>query len=259
MPSGQNVTSSSAAPAYSMNRSNAVAVRRPAAHAAIAMPAASPASRARKIVARQPRRNRCPAHIRTTSTSGVPLRRVGFIEPRGRGLAKPGWLVAAGGAGILEVLLCSVRPRRPRPSSTHPLLNADRGGDVCSATARGRASRTPMSKPPQVREVLAKSPQEAMAPCRFPSVRFVRLGALFGSVMLIVAVAVGYVARRADLAHSRDVQIEAAASIASANLGGFIKAVELSSAVAADPEAAVESLRDGVRRRRCVCRPSRRR
>ena len=73
-----------------------------------------------------------------------------------------------------------------------------------------------------------------------------RLGALFGSVMLIVAVAVGYVARRADLAHSRDVQIEAAASIASANLGGFIKAVELSAAVAADPEAAVESLRDAL-------------
>lgn len=71
-----------------------------------------------------------------------------------------------------------------------------------------------------------------------------RLGALFGSVMLIVAVAVGYVARRADLAHSRDVQIEAAASIASANLGGFIKAVELSAALADDPEMTVESLRD---------------
>ena len=71
-----------------------------------------------------------------------------------------------------------------------------------------------------------------------------RLGALFGSVMLIVAVAVGYVARRADLAHSRDVQIEAAASIASANLGGFIKAVELSAALADDPETTMESLRD---------------
>jgi len=53
--------------------------------------------------------------------------------------------------------------------------------------------------------------------------------------MLIVAVAVGYVARRADLDHSRDVQIESAASIASANLGGFIKALEVSAAVAADP------------------------
>ena len=68
-----------------------------------------------------------------------------------------------------------------------------------------------------------------------------RLGALFGSVMLIVAVAVGYVARRADLAHSRDVQIESTASIASANLGGFIKAAEVSAAVAADPRAAAES------------------
>jgi diguanylate cyclase (GGDEF)-like protein len=70
----------------------------------------------------------------------------------------------------------------------------------------------------------------------------VRLGALFGSVMLIVAVAVGYVARRADLAHSRDVQIESAASVASANLGGFIKAAELSAAVAADISAATKSL-----------------
>lgn len=69
-----------------------------------------------------------------------------------------------------------------------------------------------------------------------------RLGALFGSVMLIVAVAVGYVARRADLAHSRDVQIEAAASIASVNLGAFIKAVELSAALAADPDATAEAL-----------------
>ena len=101
-----------------------------------------------------------------------------------------------------------------------------------------------MSKPPQLREVLAKSPQGPITPCRFLRVRFVRLGALFGSVMLIVAVAVGYVARRADLAHSRDVQIEAAASIASANLGGFIKAVELSAALADDPEIAMESLRD---------------
>ncbi len=71
-----------------------------------------------------------------------------------------------------------------------------------------------------------------------------RLGALFGSVMLIVAVAVGYVARRADLAHSRDVQIESAATIASANLGGFIKAAEVSAAVAADPQAAAVSLSD---------------
>ncbi len=101
-----------------------------------------------------------------------------------------------------------------------------------------------MSKPPQLREVLAKSPQGPITPCRFLRVRFVRLGALFGSVMLIVAVAVGYVARRADLAHSRDVQIEAAASIASANLGGFIKAVELSAALADDPEITMESLRD---------------
>jgi len=60
--------------------------------------------------------------------------------------------------------------------------------------------------------------------------------------MLIVAVAVGYVARRADLAHSRDIQIESSASVASANLGGFIKAAELSAAVAADPRAATESL-----------------
>ncbi|HWM18076.1 MAG TPA: GGDEF domain-containing protein [Ilumatobacteraceae bacterium] len=69
-----------------------------------------------------------------------------------------------------------------------------------------------------------------------------RLGALFGSVMLIVAVAVGYVARRADLAHSRDVQIESSASVASANLGGFIKAAELSAAVGTDPRVASESL-----------------
>jgi len=73
-------------------------------------------------------------------------------------------------------------------------------------------------------------------------VRFVRLGALFGSVMLIVAVAVGYVARRADVAHSRDVQIEAAASIASANLGAYITAIELSAALSVDPEAAAEAL-----------------
>ena len=47
-----------------------------------------------------------------------------------------------------------------------------------------------------------------------------------------LAVVVGYVARRADLDHSRDVQIESTASIASANLGGFIKAAELVAAVA---------------------------
>ena len=76
--------------------------------------------------------------------------------------------------------------------------------------------------------------------------RFVRLGALFGSVMLIVAVAVGYVARRADLAHSRDVQIEAAASIASANLGAIITATELSAALAGDPEATAAALSDSL-------------
>jgi diguanylate cyclase (GGDEF)-like protein len=64
--------------------------------------------------------------------------------------------------------------------------------------------------------------------------------------MLIVAVAVGYVARRADLDHSRDVQIESTASIASANLGGFIKAAEVSAAVAADPRTAAESLSDAL-------------
>jgi diguanylate cyclase (GGDEF)-like protein len=65
---------------------------------------------------------------------------------------------------------------------------------------------------------------------------------LFGSVMLIVAVAVGYVARRADLSHSRDVRLEAAASIASANLGGFVKAAELAAEVGSDPGAAAEAL-----------------
>jgi diguanylate cyclase (GGDEF)-like protein len=64
--------------------------------------------------------------------------------------------------------------------------------------------------------------------------------------MLIVAVAVGYVARRADLDHSRDVQIESIASLASANLGGFIKAAELAAAVSADPRGAAESLGDAL-------------
>jgi diguanylate cyclase (GGDEF)-like protein len=64
--------------------------------------------------------------------------------------------------------------------------------------------------------------------------------------MLIVAVAVGYVARRADLAHSRDVQIESAATIASANLGGFIKVAELAAAAATDPVIASESLGDAL-------------
>ncbi|MGH9134777.1 MAG: diguanylate cyclase domain-containing protein [Ilumatobacteraceae bacterium] len=72
--------------------------------------------------------------------------------------------------------------------------------------------------------------------------RLLRLAALFGSVMLIVAVAVGYVARHADLSHSRDVRIESAAAIASANLGGFVKAVELSAELATDPDSAVDSL-----------------
>ncbi len=71
-----------------------------------------------------------------------------------------------------------------------------------------------------------------------------RLGALLGSIMLIVAVAVGYVVRRDDLAHSRDVQIESATEIASAHVGGFIKAIELSAAVAGDPQVAATALSD---------------
>jgi hypothetical protein len=73
-----------------------------------------------------------------------------------------------------------------------------------------------------------------------------RLGALFGSVMLIVAVAVGYVARRADLAHSRDVQIESTATIAAENLGAFIKVSEFSAAVAVDTGLAAQSLSDAL-------------
>jgi diguanylate cyclase (GGDEF)-like protein len=67
---------------------------------------------------------------------------------------------------------------------------------------------------------------------------------LFGSVMLIVAIAVGYMVRRDDLAHSRDVRIESDASVASAHVGGFIKAIELTAEVAADPEIAAAALSD---------------
>lgn len=71
-----------------------------------------------------------------------------------------------------------------------------------------------------------------------------RLGALFGSVVLIVAIAVGYMVRRDDLTHSRDVRIESDASIASAHVEGFVKAVELSAEVAADPDTTAAALSD---------------
>ena len=69
-----------------------------------------------------------------------------------------------------------------------------------------------------------------------------RLGALLGSVMLIVAVAVFFGLRRADLAHSRDVRLEVAASVAAARLGVVIRTVELAAAVANEPDATVAAL-----------------
>ena len=94
MSGGQNVRMRSGTSERSTKRSNAEAVRRPTAHAPIATPPASPASRTRKTVARQLRRTRSAARIRTASkvpSASAVRSRSGYLAGQaiGRGVNSP--------------------------------------------------------------------------------------------------------------------------------------------------------------------------
>jgi diguanylate cyclase (GGDEF)-like protein len=68
-----------------------------------------------------------------------------------------------------------------------------------------------------------------------------RASFVFG-LTLIVAIAVGFFARRAEIAHERDASLAAASEVGAARLTGIVDAVELAAMAAADPAAAVEAI-----------------
>ena len=73
--------------------------------------------------------------------------------------------------------------------------------------------------------------------------RILRLAALLGSVALIVAAAVGYVARRAQLASERDLTVELVADTVAGELTALTGAVELAATMGDDPREAEALIR----------------
>jgi diguanylate cyclase (GGDEF)-like protein len=73
-------------------------------------------------------------------------------------------------------------------------------------------------------------------------VRVVRRASLIFSVTMIVAIGVGYFARKAEIAHERDVLLAAAADVGAADMSAIVTAVELAAATGTDPETTAEAL-----------------
>jgi diguanylate cyclase (GGDEF)-like protein len=65
--------------------------------------------------------------------------------------------------------------------------------------------------------------------------RIVRLAALLGSVLLIMGAAVGYIGRRAQIVHERDLRVEVAASEAASRLDALLQVVAITADMGGDP------------------------
>ena len=72
--------------------------------------------------------------------------------------------------------------------------------------------------------------------------RFLRLAALFLSVALIVSVAIGYLLRRTDLAHQRDLRITQSAEMVAERLDSLLIAADVAAGIGSEPGAAAAAL-----------------
>jgi diguanylate cyclase (GGDEF)-like protein len=72
--------------------------------------------------------------------------------------------------------------------------------------------------------------------------RVVRRASLIFSLTLIVAIAVGYIARRSEMAGQRDQQLSAAAHIAGSRMSAIVSATEIAAAAGTDVESTVQAL-----------------
>jgi diguanylate cyclase (GGDEF)-like protein len=72
--------------------------------------------------------------------------------------------------------------------------------------------------------------------------RVVRRASLIFSLTLIVAIAVGYVARRSEMAGQRDQGLATAAQIGASRMGAIVSATEIATATGFDPESTADAL-----------------
>lgn len=72
--------------------------------------------------------------------------------------------------------------------------------------------------------------------------RMVRRASLVFSLTLIVAITVGYVARRSEMANERDLGLTTAAQIGASRMSAIVDAVEIAAAAGTDPEATAAAL-----------------
>ena len=72
--------------------------------------------------------------------------------------------------------------------------------------------------------------------------KFVRRASLVFSLVLIVAIAVGYVARTAELAGDRDLSLTASAELGAARLAAIVDATSVAAAASTDPTDTAEAL-----------------
>jgi diguanylate cyclase (GGDEF)-like protein len=72
----------------------------------------------------------------------------------------------------------------------------------------------------------------------------VRRASLIFSVTLLVAMAAGYFARRNEVTHARDVELAAAADVASARMSAIVDAIEIAAATGTDPDTTAAALVD---------------
>ena len=72
--------------------------------------------------------------------------------------------------------------------------------------------------------------------------RVVRRASLIFSVVLIVAIAVGYLARTSELERARDLRLEAAAQVAASELAALVDTVNVAAATGSDPAGVATAL-----------------
>lgn len=72
--------------------------------------------------------------------------------------------------------------------------------------------------------------------------RILRRASLILSLTLIVAIAVGYVARRSEVAHERDLTLTTTAEIGASQMASIVNAIEIAAAAGTDPDLVAAAL-----------------
>ena len=72
--------------------------------------------------------------------------------------------------------------------------------------------------------------------------RIIRRASLVLSLTLIIAIAVGFIARRAEAAHTRDAGLRTAAEVGASQMSSIIDTIEIAAAAGADPRGVAEAL-----------------